>query len=31
MTEKALGWQPVAIRELVVQKGIGDAVGWYLK
>jgi hypothetical protein len=31
MTEKALGWSPVADRETMVARGIADAVEWYMR
>jgi predicted dehydrogenase/nucleoside-diphosphate-sugar epimerase len=31
MTERALGWRPVADRETMVARGVKDAVDWFLR
>ena len=31
MTEQALGWRPVADRPTMEQRGIADAVKWFLR
>jgi predicted dehydrogenase/nucleoside-diphosphate-sugar epimerase len=31
MTERTLGWRPVADRDTMVARGIGDAVDWFLR
>jgi nucleoside-diphosphate-sugar epimerase len=31
MTEQVLGWKPVSDREMLVERGIADAVRWYMR
>ena len=31
MTEEALGWSPVADREMLIERGIAEAVVWYFR
>jgi hypothetical protein len=31
MSEQVLGWQPISDREMLVERGIADAVRWYMR
>jgi nucleoside-diphosphate-sugar epimerase/predicted dehydrogenase len=31
MSEQALGWKPIADREMMVERGIADAVKWFMR